>query len=176
MLGGGGRLRELRKMSIASWHFQSDGLPSTRIYPIHPTNPLKAQQCYIHTSVFDREKQCPLANFRFGPFPNLGDPYPRTLRSRLWWRQVGNSVHGRHNDGAVGRDDDVVVLTESKVSDMTSIVDICWQHLLVLFFCTLWFLSISFISSDIHYLLFIYKKNLRSSWIRPTRLKFSFSL
>ena len=173
---GGGRLRELQKMFIASWHFQSDGLPSTRRYPILPTNPLKAQQCYIHTLVFYWEKHCPLANFRFGPFPNLGDPYPRTLRSRLWWRQVGNSVHGRHNDGAVGRDDDVVVLTESKVSDMTSIVDICWQHLLVLFFCTLWFLSISFISSDIHYLLFIYKKNLRSSWIRPTRLKFSFSL
>ena len=144
---GGGRLRELQKMFISSWHFQSKGLPkvlkppSTRRYPIHPTNPLKAQQCYIHTLVFYWEKQCPLANFRFGPFPNLGDPYPRTLRSRLWWRQVGNSVHGRHNDGAVGRDDDVVVLGKQGLwYDLNCghlLTVPSKQHMLVIFFCTL---------------------------------------
>ena len=92
--------------------------------------PAKHQSCH-----------CPLGNVQFGPFPNLGDPYPSTLRSRLSWRRVWNFVHGRHNDGALWHDDHDVVVEGKQglwndVNCGNLLTALSKQHLPITFFCT----------------------------------------
>ena len=105
--------------------------------------PAKHQSCH-----------CPLGNVQFGPFPNLGDPYPSTLRSRLSWRRVWNFVHGRHNDGGVWHDDHDVVVEGKQVLwyDVNCgnlLTALSKQHLPVTFFCT--FASAALISFRLYH-------------------------